>query len=250
MSKIAGNSIAADKWRTSTQPLLSKQVSDIADSGTYYNHTPFHALGDGKISSGYDTLAEWIVTQKTVVIDGYGGVFYNEVQNHLQDELSKRGYRVNWVVTSDHFKPESEIDALVGPFVGKQTDVWGTRASLLLKDFFSDSFFGLDVDDTCQINIAIGTGAALLNWDAAVVYMDIPKNEIQYRMRAGSVRNLGKLTSESTFSTYKRFYFVDWVVLDNHRNQLLERVAVVEDGQWSEDLNWLFKDDLTEGLRQ
>jgi len=249
MSKT-NNTISAGKWRESTQPLLNKQVSTLTTSGTVYNHTPFHALGNDKIFNGYGSLADWIIEQKTVLIDGYGGVFYEDVQQFIQQELTKKGYSANWQATADHFNPEEEIDAMVGPFTGEETDVWGTKTSLALRDFFNEDFFTIAADPSYEINIVIGIGAGLLQWDAPVVYLDIPKNEIQYRMRAESITNIGKMSSESTFLMYKRFYFVDWVVLDNHRNHLLDRIAILGDGQQFDDLNWMFKKDLVDGLKQ
>jgi mannose-6-phosphate isomerase class I len=244
------NTINAGKWRESTQPLLSKRLTDLSAGGAVYDHTPFHTLGDDKIFSGYGSLADWILERKTVLIDGYGGVFYEEVRQHLQEELTKRGYAANWYDTADHFKPEVEIDAIVGPFIGEEADVWGTKTSLALRDFFKDELFTLTEDRSHEINIVIGIGAGLLSWKAPVIYLDIPKNEIQYRMRAESVTNVGKSVSESAFLMYKRFYFVDWVVLDKHRNQLLERTEIVADGQQLGDLNWMLKKDLVVGLRQ
>src|SRR5690242_819342 len=100
------NTINAGKWRETTQPLLSKRVTDLSAGGAVYDHTPFYTLGDDKIFSGYGSLADWIVERKTVLIDGYVGVFYEEVRRHLQEELTKRGYEANWYDTTDHFKPE------------------------------------------------------------------------------------------------------------------------------------------------
>jgi mannose-6-phosphate isomerase class I len=249
MSKT-NNTISAEKWRESTQPLLNKRTSALTTGGLVYNHTPLRALGNDKIFSGYENLTDWIIERKTVLIDGYGGIFFEEVQQNIEQELKKKGYLVKWHATSDYFKPEEEIDLLVKPFTGEETDVWGTKTSLVLKDFFNEDVFRVREDKLYEINIVIGIGAGLLQWDVPVIYLDIPKNEIQYRMRAESITNIGKMTSESAFLMYKRFYFVDWVVLDNHRNQLLNRITIVADGQRFDDLNWMFKKDLADGLRQ
>lgn len=249
MSKTS-NIISAEKWRESTQPLLTKQISSVTANETIYNHLPFHKLGNDKILSGYGDLSNWIIGQKTVLIDGYGGVFYDAVQQRLQEELTKRGYLVNWHITSNYFRPETSIDVMVETFVGEESDVWGTKATLTLKDFFEEDFFALAPDDQYELNIVIGIGAGLLEWDAPVVYLDIPKNEIQYRMRAQSITNIGKVAAENSFKMYKRFYFVDWVVLDDHRNRILDRIAIVADGQQFEELNWMFKKDLVAGLQQ
>jgi hypothetical protein len=47
---------------------------------------------------------------------------------------------------------------------------------------------------------------------------------------------------------YKRYYFVDWVLLNQHKKALLDRIAIVADGQWPMTINWMYKSDLAEGL--
>lgn len=249
MSKT-NNTISAEKWRESTQPLLNNQVTGVAPAEEVYDHFPFHTLGNDKIFSGYTGLAEWIIAEKTVLIDGYGGVFYESIQSHLQEAFAERGVLVNWHATADYFRSEAEVESMVEPFTGQETDVWGKKAALTLGDFFEKEFFSLLPDQDYEINIVIGTGAGLLSWEAPVVYLDIPKNEIQYRMRAQSITNIGKTAADSAFAMYKRFYFVDWPLLDKHRNQLLDRIAIVADGQQFEVLNWMFKEDLAAGLQE
>lgn len=241
-----------EEWRSTSQSLLPAQVLD-ADRQKVddYILSPFQALGDHKIFNGYTSLAEWIISEKTVVIDGYIGVFFHDVQLQIQKELDQKGLSVKWHQAIDYLKPEKGVDELVKPFLGGEDEVWGTKCNLNLQDFFkSGEFLKLNMDPEKDINIVIGIGAGLLNREAPVIYLDIPKNEIQYRMRARSIANLGKSASERSFSMYKRFYFVDWEVLNRYRAELLARISIVGDGQRLHELNWLFKADLLKGLDQ
>jgi len=244
-------SISEEKWRNSMQPLLQQHVYENSSEGTDYNPTPYHKLGKGKVQSGFGSLVAWIIEQKNVLIDGYGGIFFNDIQQEIQRKIEENGFSVKFHLTADYFKSEEDVTEMVKPFLGGAEDVWGFRTELSLKDFFKlDELLALKKDDQADINIVIGIGAGLLNWDAPAVYFDIPKNEIQYRMRAGSISNIGSTVIDKAFKMYKRFYFVDWVVLNQHRTEILEKVAIIADGQRVGRPNWLFKADLTQGLNK
>jgi hypothetical protein len=72
-----------------------------------------------------------------------------------------------------------------------------------------------------------------------MMYLDLPKNELQLRMRAGVITNLGNDARESNSEMYKRFYFVDWVVLNEHKKAMLNKIEVIADAQWKDDINWM-----------
>lgn len=238
-------------WRKSMQPLLPHQNKPATDINNTYNPTPFHSLGAGHIFDGYKSLAIWIAKHKSVIIDGYGGVFFEDIYVDIQAALGNMGLTVNWLFTKDYFKSTKDVELAVAPFLGGENEVWGSKTSLELGDFFKlEELQQLKQDVDFDINIVIGVGAGLTDWKAPVVYFELPKNEIQYRMRSGSVCNLGCSETDKPFNMYKRFYFVDWVVLNKHRSELQERVTVVADGQRVQDITWMFNDDLVLGLKK
>ncbi|WP_448633701.1 hypothetical protein [Pedobacter panaciterrae] len=162
-----GKSMSEYKWRNSTQPLLQQHVYESSTEDNSYNSMPYHKLGKGKIYSGFGSLVAWIIEQKNVLIDGYGGVFFSDIQEEVQKKLEENGFSVKWHFTADYFKSESEVEKMVKPFLGGAEDVWGFKTNLNLKDFFKiDEFLALEKDDQADINIVIGIGAGLLNWDA------------------------------------------------------------------------------------
>ncbi|MGZ3852593.1 MAG: class I mannose-6-phosphate isomerase, partial [Flavisolibacter sp.] len=107
----------------------------------------------------------------------------------------------------------------------------------------------LDADEQVDLNIVYGTGAALSNWNGMLVYLDLPKNEIQYRMRAGSVVNLGADSTAPPAQMYKRFYFVDWPVLNRHKEQLLPSINCIVDEQRIADITWMDGEDFRSTLK-
>lgn len=216
-----------------------------------YDIYPYHPIGDGKISAGYGSLAEWMVRQKTVLIDGYIGVWWNGIEKHLHREFERQGVSVRWHRTADFFKDELEIDEQAAPFLGDAESVWGTKTTLQLTDFFRhEALKSIHPDTTCDVNIVIGIGAALVGWEAALVYIDFPKNELQHRMNAGAISNLGKRNPDEPKIMYKRFYFVDWVVLNEHKEQVLDRIAVIADGQWDQEITWGLSTAVLSGLEK
>jgi predicted NBD/HSP70 family sugar kinase/mannose-6-phosphate isomerase class I len=240
----------SQEWRRTSQPLMPMQVPAPAGKAEGYDLYPYHRLGNGLIQPGYDTLAEWIVAQKTVLIDGYIGNDWAAIRTHLGAAFRRRGKRVLWYETGALMKSEKDILEMTEPCMGEAGSVWGRLAALELKDFFRpDALEKIQADDTYDITILLGIGAALSNWPAPVAYIDLPRNEIQYRMRAGSTGNLGVNHQGSHAAMYKRFYFVDWVVLNRYRQQIKDRIHVIGDGQWKASITWSHKEALASGLK-
>ena len=100
-------------WRESSQPLLPSKISVLSAEYEVYNHIPSHQLGSGKIFHGFPGLMEWIMERKTVIIDGYVGIFFDAIQQQINDLIKERGISVNWIQTADYLRPEAQIDKLV-----------------------------------------------------------------------------------------------------------------------------------------
>jgi mannose-6-phosphate isomerase class I len=248
-NQLSTQKLAEAPLRKSAQFLLPVKLNqDVKEEGIY-NIYPVCSLGKHKIFNGYSSLAEWIIEQKTVIIDGYVGVFWDQTKAAIHQHIINEGLTINWIGTEKYLKTASEIDELEQPFLSIPDSVWGTKCLLDIKDFYEFEELASEVPDKeCTINIVIGPAAALVNWDAPVIYIDLPKNELQYRMRAGSITNLGSDRLSEPYLMYKRFYFIDWVLLNQHKKQIFDKITVLADGQWDDDINWMFKADFVEGL--
>ncbi|MRX75725.1 hypothetical protein GJU39_06455 [Pedobacter petrophilus] len=237
-----------EPMRKTEQEIMPDRTSKI-NKPAGYDIYPYYSLGNQKIFSRYPSLCDYIVEQKTVIIDGYVGVYWNRLINALAEELNSRGLIVNITETSSYFKNEQEINTLLVPFLGAEDAVWGKKTTLSLSDYFNlDALKRTTVDSAAEINIMIGCGAALAGWDAPLIYVDLPKNELQHRMAAGAICNLGMRQPEGQMEMYKRFYFADWVVLNKHKKALLHQISVFADAQSESGLNWAFGKDVLEGL--
>lgn len=241
--------LVAMPLRKTTQYLMPFKLENNTTPEGTYNIYPNYSLKEGAIFNGYDSLAKWIIEQKVVVIDGYVGVYWDKIQDNLLNRFSNAGLTVKFHNTSQFLRHTTELEEMVQPFLGTENSVWGTKCSFSLIDLFeAEEFQSSTPDQEYDINILIGPGAALSTWDAPLVYIDLPKNELQFRMRAGSVYNLGCTEASEPFAMYKRFYFVDWVLLNEHKNNILDKISVIADGQWPDTINWMNSSSLKEGL--
>ena len=217
-------------WRKTTQALMPARHPGAQPR--QYDLYPGFPVGPGQIALGYEALAERLQARQRVTIDGYIGVFWEDLRMRLDTALSKRGIRAAWHDVRAALRPEPEVERLVAPFLGGDDPIFGTRFTGRLGDFFdADRLRLLRPDSSADLNVVYGCGAALTGWEDLLVYVDLPKNEIQFRARAGSIRNLGAAAPGDPKAMYKRFYFVDWVALNQHKADLLPRVDIAVDAQ-------------------
>ncbi|MEO6686411.1 MAG: mannose-6-phosphate isomerase, partial [Dyadobacter sp.] len=82
-----------------------------------------------------------------------------------------------------------------------------------------------------EIILVAGIGASLIAPDADIlIYADMPRWEIQLRFRKNKISNLGMDNANDPFSyQYKRSFFVDWKVCDNHKKTLMNQWDFVLD---------------------
>lgn len=214
-----------------------------------YDIYPFARLEAGSIQCGYTSLANWMIGRNVILIDGYIGNDWVYIANCLKQELTAAGAAVNLVHASTLMKSANEVEALVAPFLGEKGTVWGRKATIALKDLFDNEKLQGVQPAAEGITLVIGVGAALTGLNAPVVYIDLPKNELQYRMRARTANNLGKEQWDDNQETYKRFYFVDWVLLNAYKQQILPSIEVIADGQWKEQITWATRAAISNGLQ-
>ena len=236
-------------WRKTTQDLAP--LTHTSTPRGQYDLYPGFSVGAGKIDVGFDALAATVAGAGTVTIDGFVGVFWDDLRARLDAALTAQGVTAHWVNVADALRPEGEIDALVVPYLGGGDPIFGTRFPGTPADFFhADTLAVLQPDPDAALNIIYGCGAALAGWDGLLVYVDLPKNELQFRSRAGSVHNLGARAPIPPKPMYKRFYFVDWPALNAHKERLLPQIDLIVDGQRPDAPVFMAGDTLRDALAQ
>lgn len=206
------------------------------------NYDKFPSINvDGQCWSGWENIITTLnrriktinKTQIIVAIDCYSGVLYKDIKKEI--ERLDSNFFVN---TTDYFKSEQKILELTNPDV-TDDEIFGVITRLKLQNFFDEESLN-DVKNkisiTEGITIIFGYGASLFaSSPDIIVYADMARWEIQQRMRKGQVTGIGVDDSNERFVTqYKRGYFVDWRVLDNHKKTLLDKIDYLLDTNKSE----------------
>lgn len=234
-------------WRKTTQILAPAWPAPPAAG--QYDLYPGFPLDSGQIELGYKALAKKLRGHHRVIIDGYGGVLWDNLRVKLADALAEQGMEAAWVNVAQALHPPETIEALVAPFLGGDDPIFGTRFTGSLTGFFdAGKLQALQPDPTAEMTILYGCGAALAGWEGLLVYIDVPKNEIQFRSRAGRITNLGAKRPSAPKPMYKRFYFVDWVALNRHKAKLLPRLDLIVDEQRPDEPALMSGDTLRTGL--
>jgi hypothetical protein len=240
-------------WRKTTQHLMPARAADAnrdAPPGGYQIY-PAHDLGDGALEGGFPALAQRLAGAGRVILDGYPGALWADFQERLDAALRALGVHAHWIDVAAAMKPPTAIDALLEPFLGGDDPIFGTRFTGSLADFFDpDALRTLAPDPDASLNILYGCGAALAGWAGTLVYVDVPKNEIQFRQRAGSVTCLGAAAPLDPKPAYKRSYFVDWVAANRHKQELHARIDWIVDGQRPDAITFARGDALRRGLTE
>ncbi len=216
-----------------------------------YDPYPAERLAPGAIERGASALARALLARVTassdtgaglaqgggwapraVVIDGYVGVLWAELRAALDEALRAEGVNATWLAVDAALKPTGEIDEQLAPFLGGDDPVFGKRYTGELSDLFVPDELAALRPAAGALTVLYGCGAALAGWDDAVlVYVDLPKDTVQYRAKDARITNLGRQAPEDPKTMYKRFYFVDWPLLNRHKQRLLPRVNLMVDGQ-------------------
>ncbi len=201
------------------------------------------------IGVNLEELASQIVKGDTLVIDGFEGVFWKNLIDALAASLAARGYSVSSVNVAEALKPEEEIDAMIAPFMGKEDSIFGRMTTLRLIDFFDRKALKELSAGEADIKMIYGCGASLAGWEGKLVYVDLPKNELIFRMAAGTSFNLGACRRFDDRISYKRCYFIDWPILDAYKGGLIPRMDYVVDEQRGDTYTFMTGDALRKGLK-
>ncbi len=214
-----------------------------------YDLFPTFPLPARQIRAGFEAIAEIIASaiqqgHHSIAIDGYGGVLWDDLRAGIEAVLKARGVEVEWRDTATAFLPEDQIAALIKDNLGGDDPIFGKLCERDITEFFDPAKLAVLKPTSDHPCIIYGTGAALVTPPDVLFYVDVPKDEIQVRMAAKTISNLGFHAP----ATYKHLYFVDWPVLNREKARLLPQIDGWIDGQKPDRPTVISGDDLRAAL--
>ena len=184
----------------------------------------------------------------TIVVECYQGVMHDELRHELA--LTSGAHFHD---TQNVFRPTVEVEEMTAPWITDDR-LFGFRASRFAYTDFLDP----QKVDAMRKEIAAETGLTIVYGHAAaivaenadiIVYADMPRWEIQLRTRRHEVNGLGVDNHDEMASKqYKRGYFLDWIVCDNLKKQLFDRVDFWLDTTIKQQPRLISGDTMKQGL--
>ncbi|MDQ3403644.1 MAG: class I mannose-6-phosphate isomerase [Actinomycetota bacterium] len=180
-----------------------------------YDPNPLHDVIGGEVVPGWDGSLASLETSCVLAIDGVGAVDWDAVVDAVTAALRRREIDVVRVDVSECRRPGAEVVAAT------------TSAGLADDPHFERLADLLDVPSAHragphEVVVLAGPGAALLEHDV-LRYLDLPKRFAEADVTAGRARNLGQRDGDGRATT-KRLFYVDWPMLDRHRDNILGEV--------------------------
>jgi mannose-6-phosphate isomerase class I len=185
-----------------------------------YDPSPHYPVTGGDVELGYGPLADEVArgAEQTVAIDGPAALSWEPFLAGLVQELEQRDVTTELVDARRFLVPWEEIRRRTASSVLAGDPVFGRIFQGALVDLFEEP---PRVEHDARVVVVFGPGSALVEHDL-LWYADLPKRLSLTAIRRGQASNLGQPASEA--GTEQQLLFVDWPVLDRHKQEHLPRL--------------------------
>jgi mannose-6-phosphate isomerase class I len=186
-----------------------------------YTPNPCYPPAQGRVDRGWDSMAASVHPNVSVIaVDGPAISAWESLIPGLSQAFDKRGKRAEFVPTATWFLPWAQVQRATSSFQLRDDPDFDFLASGDLRDLLRPPAH-LQVPED-GVLVVYGPGAALAPHDV-LWYADLPKRYAEAAVSRGHSLNLGQRPGPEPPTT-KRLFFVDWPLLDRHRDQLVGRV--------------------------
>jgi mannose-6-phosphate isomerase class I len=186
-----------------------------------YDPNPRYAVVGAEPAVGYGAPAAELAARAPCVLalDGPAVLPWERVVSDLEEALAAAGTRTRSVDVRASFVPWAEVRRRTAASELPGDPVFGR----VFEGSIADLFDGLPTVETPDdgVTVVFGPGSALVDHDV-LWYADVPKREALAAVARGDATNVGRPTGEP--GTEQRLLFVDWPLLDRHKQSLAGRI--------------------------
>jgi mannose-6-phosphate isomerase class I len=179
-----------------------------------YDAEPHYPVSGGEVEAGHDALVSECVRRGAVVVavDGPAALPWDDVVRPLLAGLDATPVDVRRFLASwpDIRRRTAGSDLPGDPVFGR-----------VYEGRLEDLFDGVPQVEPDGVTVVFGPGSALVRHDL-LWYADFPKAAALESVRRGRAQNLGQQPGEA--GSEQRLLFVDWPVLDRHKQALVPSV--------------------------
>ena len=184
--------------------------------GRPYEANPTYPPSDGLVVGGWPAAVATLPDGPLrLAVDGPAVLDWPAVVGGIVNALRVRGTSVELSDMGANFLPWRRIVELTSTDRLRDDPDFAALAEVDLATLF-EAVPSADAGD--GVRLVYGPGAALAAHDV-LWYADLPKRHAEAAIVAGDARNLGQPPGEGTGTT-RRLFYVDWPILDRHRNAI------------------------------
>ncbi|WP_329436562.1 class I mannose-6-phosphate isomerase [Streptomyces sp. NBC_01280] len=199
-----------------------------------YEAEPCYSIS-AEVGAGYREAVAGLAPGLVLAVDGPVAVDWEAVAAGICEALAARAVATKQTDLREHFAPWPDLLALTASAVLEDDPDFAPLSRAGLADFFTGLPEPGAADDT--VTVVFGPGAALVPHDR-LWYADLPKRYAEAQITGGTGRNLGQPPSTGAGTT-RRLFYIDWPVLDRHRDTLVSGVDLWLDTQDAQAPSWL-----------
>ncbi|MFK0110638.1 class I mannose-6-phosphate isomerase [Streptomyces sp. NPDC091217] len=195
-----------------------------------YEAEPCHSI-TGEVGVGFRGAVGVLRPGLVLAVDGPVAVDWVAVTAGIRDALAARDITAKQIDMREHFAAWQDILDLTASAVLEDDPDFAPLSRAGLADFFTGLPEPAAADGT--VTVVFGPGAALVPYDR-LWYADLPKRYAEAGITGGTGRNLGQPAGTGAGTT-RRLFYIDWPVLDRHRDTLVDDVDLWLDTQDTQD---------------
>lgn len=228
---------------------MTRTVNPLADTTTRYEPRPHYRAVQGAVGRGWQAAAATLASgQRCLAVDGPASLDWAATIRDVTAATSTHfGGPVKTIDMRTAGREWAEIVRLTrSPDLAEDPDfehlAMGALSELLRPELLTRPEIA-----AAGALLIIGPGAAAVPGVRTLWWADLPKRYAEQAVARGTGRNL--FAPDQVLATTKRLFYIDWPLLDRHRDEHIDEVDLWLDLQDPTDPTWLPGDVLRATVR-